>query len=55
MERFGKSVSFGIGVNCGDAVVGNIGCDFNEEPVVTEQDLHFIFIDTVYSPSGALI
>lgn len=27
MERFGKSVSFGIGVNCGDAVVGNIGCD----------------------------
>lgn len=28
MERFGKSVSFGIGVNCGDAVVGNIGCEF---------------------------
>ena len=28
MERFGKSVSFGVGVNCGDAVVGNIGCDF---------------------------
>ncbi len=28
MERFGKTVSFGIGVNCGDAVVGNIGCDF---------------------------
>lgn len=28
MARFGKSVSFGIGVNCGDAVVGNIGCDF---------------------------
>lgn len=27
-ERFGKSVSFGVGVNCGDAVVGNIGCDF---------------------------
>lgn len=27
-ERFGKSVAFGIGVNCGDAVVGNIGCDF---------------------------
>lgn len=26
--RFGKSVSFGIGVNCGNAVVGNIGCDF---------------------------
>ncbi len=25
--RFGKSVSFGIGVNCGDAVVGNIGCE----------------------------
>lgn len=28
MERFGKTVSFGIGVNCGPAVVGNIGCEF---------------------------
>lgn len=28
LERFGKTVSFGIGVNCGKAVVGNIGCDF---------------------------
>ena len=27
-ERFGKTVSFGIGVNCGPAVVGNIGCEF---------------------------
>lgn len=27
-RRFGKSVAFGIGVNCGDAVVGNIGCEF---------------------------
>ena len=27
-ERFGKTVSYGIGVNCGDAVIGNIGCDF---------------------------
>ncbi len=27
-KRFGRSVSFGIGVNCGNAVVGNIGCDF---------------------------
>ncbi len=27
-KRFGKTVSFGIGVNCGNAVVGNIGCDF---------------------------
>lgn len=26
-QRFGKSVSFGIGVHCGDAVVGNIGCE----------------------------
>lgn len=28
MERFGRSVSFGIGVNCGNAVVGNIGCEY---------------------------
>lgn len=27
-KRFGKRVAFGIGVNCGNAVVGNIGCDF---------------------------
>lgn len=27
-ERFGKTVAFGVGVNCGEAVVGNIGCDF---------------------------
>lgn len=28
MERFGRTISFGIGINCGNAVVGNIGCDF---------------------------
>ena len=28
MERYGKEVGFGVGVNCGPAVVGNIGCDF---------------------------
>lgn len=27
MERFGKTVSFGVGVNIGPAVVGNIGTD----------------------------
>ena len=27
-EKFGRTISYGIGVNCGDAVVGNIGCDF---------------------------
>jgi len=27
-ERYGKNVGFGVGVNCGPAVVGNIGCDF---------------------------
>ena len=27
-ERFGTPIVFGIGVNCGNAVVGNIGCDF---------------------------
>lgn len=28
LKRYGKTVNFGIGVNCGDAVVGNIGCEF---------------------------
>lgn len=28
MERFGKRVNYGIGVNCGPAVVGNIGSEF---------------------------
>lgn len=28
VERYNKHVGFGIGVNCGPAVVGNIGCDF---------------------------
>jgi len=27
-ERYGKQVGFGVGVNCGPAVVGNIGCEF---------------------------
>lgn len=26
-KRFGKKVTFGVGVNCGEAVVGNIGCE----------------------------
>lgn len=28
LERYGKHVGFGVGVNFGPAVVGNIGCDF---------------------------
>ncbi len=28
MEKYGKTVGFGVGVNCGRAVVGNIGCSF---------------------------
>lgn len=28
IERYGKQVGFGVGVHCGPAVVGNIGCDF---------------------------
>lgn len=27
-EKYGRSVGFGVGVHCGKAVVGNIGCDF---------------------------
>lgn len=27
-ERCGEKVGFGIGINCGSAVVGNIGCEF---------------------------
>lgn len=28
LKRYGKQVGFGVGINCGPAVVGNIGCDF---------------------------
>ena len=28
LARYGKHVGFGVGVNCGPAVVGNIGCEF---------------------------
>ncbi|SEG15603.1 adenylate cyclase [Eubacterium ruminantium] len=28
MEKYGRTVGFGVGVNVGPAVVGNIGCDF---------------------------
>lgn len=28
MEQYGRSVGFGVGVNCGPAVVGNVGCEF---------------------------
>lgn len=28
MEKFGRTVSYGIGVNCGEAVIGNIGSPF---------------------------
>ena len=27
-KRYGQHVGFGVGINCGSAVVGNIGCDF---------------------------
>ncbi len=27
-KQFGESVAFGIGIHCGNAVVGNIGCEF---------------------------
>ena len=27
-EKFGRTIKFGVGVNCGPAIVGNIGCDF---------------------------
>lgn len=27
-EKYGRSVGFGVGVNCGKAVIGNVGCDF---------------------------
>ncbi len=28
LEKYGRSVGFGVGINCGRAVVGNIGCSF---------------------------
>ncbi len=34
LERYGKHVGFGVGINCGPAVVGNIGCDFRMDYTV---------------------
>jgi len=28
LQKYGKHVGFGVGINCGPAVVGNIGCEF---------------------------
>ena len=28
LEKYGRSVGFGVGVHCGPAVVGNVGCEF---------------------------
>lgn len=28
LEKYGRTIGFGVGVNCGPAVVGNIGCEF---------------------------
>lgn len=28
LDKYGRSVGFGVGVNCGPAVVGNVGCEF---------------------------
>ena len=28
LKRYGKQVGFGVGIHCGPAVVGNIGCEF---------------------------
>ena len=28
MKEFGRTIGFGVGVNCGPAVVGNVGCEF---------------------------
>ncbi len=28
MKQYGRTVGFGVGVNCGPAVVGNVGCEF---------------------------
>lgn len=28
LEQFGRTINYGIGINCGPATIGNIGCDF---------------------------
>ena len=30
-EDYGITIGFGVGVNCGEAIIGNIGCDFRKD------------------------
>ena len=47
-----SKVSFGVGVNCGDAVVGNIGCDFRMDAVDNANRLGLL-IDDVLASTGS--
>ena len=31
LDDYGITIGFGVGVNCGEAIIGNIGCDFRKD------------------------
>ena len=54
MGQYGKKVGFGVGVNCGPAVVGNIGSDFRMDYTAIGDTVNTAAGLEANAPSGAV-